>query len=249
MSPGTACPECGSGWSDGRSRWFTAVGLGSQDDAAARRMATRYRRLGFALAVLSVLWLLSVTRVRLLPPSAEFAVVTLTLGGLVPCVVIVGFWRLLRAQWTQVLAWLTLSAVVSRVGWLVWIEWFVGSGSTFMPSGFAPALVLAVDTAGILIPAATLSLAAAAIWRLGTGVPWSRAAVATVVVAVVVTALNIVWALTFLAANTDGLGWLQPTLSHMLAALRLSWALSGVGLLLLACTLARLTRELARRLG
>jgi hypothetical protein len=68
-------------------------------------------------------------------------------------------------------------------------------------------------------------------------------------VTIVASLLEAAWGMAFVAANTDGLGSLQPTLASMLQVLHWSSVISTLALVIASSSLVGMARAIERRLG
>jgi hypothetical protein len=141
---------------------------------------------------------------------------------------------------------LTLAMSLIRVTELVAQEWFAIPAIRAMLA--EPVAMLGFTTLGILMPAGSLAVLMVAALRLATGLRWPWRYALTVGAAGLAAVLCLAWAGAFVAANTEGLGALQPTLTRMLQILRFTWLVSGLSALLMSALLVGLTRALTRRL-
>lgn len=168
----------------------------------------------------------------------------------VPLVIASLLWPLLRWWWVRATAVLTLCAGVGHAAAFTWMEFSSGQA---LPTalGFARGVLgdVGLTAVGILVPAANLALLAVAALVLGRGMIWPRRAVLAVAATIVASVIEATWAIAFVAANTDGLGRLQPTLAAMLQVLHWSSVTSTFALLVASASMLGMTRAIDRRLG
>jgi len=164
--------------------------------------------------------------------------------GVMPWVAVLGLWRVLHGRWTRLLCIGVLAAGPLRVADVV-VEEFLGYWLFGRPmTGF----VFSFSLVDILLPAATLTVLVVAMQRLATGLRWPWRYALVMVAAGLSVFLSVAWAGAFLAANTDGLGAWQPTLSRMLQMLSFSSMLSSLMMLFMSAMMVGVVRALGRRL-
>ena len=242
------CSECGGPRTEAWERWSHATRIDTFDAAAAVRLLARIRWCAIALMVASAAWILVPPTLPLALRSSIPAIVFqfLVPEGVVPWVAVLGLWPVLHGRWARLVCWLTLAMSLIRVTELVAQEWFAIPAIRAMLA--EPVAMLGFTTLGILMPAGSLAVLMVAALRLATGLRWPWRYALTVGAAGLAAVLCLAWAGAFVAANTEGLGALQPTLTRMLQILRFTWLVSGLSALLMSALLVGLTRALTRRL-
>lgn len=164
----------------------------------------------------------------------------------VPWLAVLSLWPVLHGRWMRLVCWVTLSVSAIRLTAILAQERETALALTVLLA--KPAAVLALTTLGILLPAGTLIVLMVAVRRLATGLRWPWRYALVVGAAGLAAVLCVGWAGAFVAANTEGLGGLQPTLTRMLQFLRFAWMISGLSSLLMSALMVGLTRALMRRL-
>ncbi len=218
------------------------------DATAALRTLARIRWCALALLVASAAWILvppmlpSALRSSL--PATVFLYVVPDI--VVPWIVVLGLRPVLHGRWIRVVCRMTMAMSLVRVAGLVVQEWLAIPVISVMLA--KPSAVLAMTSLGILLPAGSLAVLMVAALRLATGLRWPWSSALVVGTAALAVVLCLVWAAAFVAANTEGLGALQPTLTRMLQILRFTWFISALSTLLMSALLVGLTRALVRRL-
>ena len=226
---------------------------------AARRLAVRVRGAAILLVTAAGATVVGVPvqilGARLMGASAGALQLWVELGRLwalevaVPLVIACLLWPLLRWWWIRAMAVLTLCAGVGHAAALAWMEFHAGQ---VQPDIIVLARTVLGDVGlmavGILVPAANLALLAAATLVLGVGLTWPRRAVLAVGVTIVASLLEAAWGMASVAANTDGLGSLQPTLAAMLQVLHWSSVTSTLALVIASSSLVGMARAIERRL-
>jgi len=242
------CSECGAPRSEAWQRWSRATRIDAFDASAAARMLAHIRWCAIALMVASAAWILVPPMLPLALRSSLPAVVFLYLvpDGIVPWLAVLGLWPVLHGRWMRLVCWVTLAMSLVRLAELVVQEWFATPAISAMLA--KPWAVLSLTSMGILMPAGSLAVLMVAALRLATGLRWPWSSAVVMGTAGLATLLCLAWAAAFLAANTEGLGALQPTLTRMLQILRFTWLVSGLSVLLMSALLVGVARALARRL-
>lgn len=249
LAPGTApCPECGTPRLEAWERWSRSTRIDAFDATAASRTLTRIRWCAIALTVASALWILVPPMMPLALRSSLPAIVFLYVVPevVVPWLAVLGLWPVLHGRWMRLVCWMTMAMSLASVAELVAQEWFAVPAISAMLA--EPIMVLGFTTLGILMPAGPLAVLMVAALRLATGLRWPWRYALAVGGAGLAAVMCLAWAGAFVAANTEGLGALQPTLTRMLQILRFTWLISGMGVLLMSALLVGLARALARRL-
>ena len=242
------CSECGAHRTEAWERWSRATSIDAFDAIAALRTLTRIRWCAIVLLVASGAWILVPPMMPLALRSSLSATVFLYMvpDVIVPWMVVLGLRPVLHGRWIRVVCWSTMAMSLVRVAWLVAQEWLaIPVISAVLAKPWA---VQGMTTLGILMPAGSLVVLMVAALRLATGLRWPWRYALTVGGAGLAAVLCLAWAGAFVAANTEGLGGLQPTLIRMLQILRFTWLISGLSVLMMSALLVGLARALARRL-
>ncbi|MBU6210131.1 MAG: hypothetical protein KGR22_09495 [Planctomycetes bacterium] len=249
ITPETAlCSECGAPRTEAWERWSRATRIDAFDATAALRTLARIQWCALALLVASAAWILVPPMLPMALRSSLPAIVFLYVVPdiIVPWMVVLGLRPVLHGRWIRVVCWMTLAMSLVRVSGLVVQEWLAIPVISVMLA--KPWAVQGMTTLGILMPAGSLVALMVAALRLATGLRWPWRYALTVGGAGLAAVLCLAWAGAFVAANTEGLGALQPTLTRMLQILRFTWFISGLSMLLMSALLVGLARALARRL-
>jgi hypothetical protein len=166
--------------------------------------------------------------------------------GIVPWVAVLGLWPVLHGRWVRLLCWAVVAMSLVRLAELAVHECVEDPAIVSVLA--KPLAVLGLTSLHLLMPAGSLSVLMVAVLRLATGLRWPWRFTITVGAAGLAILLCLAWAGAFVAANTEGLGAAQPTLSRMLQVLRFTWLVAGVAMAFMSAMLVGLTRALARRL-
>ena len=249
IAPETAlCSECGAPRTEAWERWSWTTRIDAFDATAALRTLARIRWCAIALIVASAAWILVPPMLPLALRSSMPAIVFqfLVPQGGVPWVAVLGLWPVLHGRWARLLCWGLLAVSLVRLAVMTVQEWFDAPAIHAVLA--KPLVEMGLTSLGILMPAGSLAVLMVAAMRLATGPRWPWSYALTVGMAALSVVLCLVWAAAFVAANTEGLGALQPTLTRMLQILRFTWFISGLSTLLMSALLVGLTRALVRRL-